>query len=871
MSTSETDSGKLELPASKGQVGPDEIPSPALRLDLARTQKSLRTLLGATLRTIEVQPVECPRGTNIPLVRYQLTKYVDEVRRAAVACIQQVYVRTQERPSIDELRTALTSLPQPEDPSNTLPREVRDAAYRVMIEGAIQALQEVPNVLEMQARWHEGMFPAENELEIISRRAVRLAGASEKQQYTWPHLRNLFETKTSMPFTAQEANKGGLVAKVNGGRAFLPKSELVWSHSVRGTPEDVDEVLRGLVGKTLTVQIIDLDQENKKLTVSEKAAEAKKNAETIEKLKIGDIKNGVVSNVTQYGFFVRFDGLEGLVHRSEISWAFKDGPIEDFEIGQEVRVIVVGINEENEISLSIKRLTQDPWETVEQRYQVGDKVQATVTKFDQMGARVKLEEGLAGLIHVSELTHPSQILNIGEVVDALILRLDTEKRRLGLSLRDYDAWQGIEKRHAVGQRVRGQVTRLDKHNVAVTLDDGVMGTIELDELAQTKVSHPAKVVKMGQYIDALIIALDTEKRRLALSLKQLGDPWKNIRERFPIGQVVSGLVRKILEKKQQVIVQLDRDIEGFLPLAEFADESGRPLAENVPIGRRIGVQIKTVSLVKRRINLAIPSDQPEQQEEIPAKEAVADTFEARSDQPLSDLPPIEPLQLPDDPSSELGQSGILLPTRWSGNLPEALQRSEKVLTRSYARKVAVGSTVAAVIRGFQDDNLARETLRQYRPWEGRIMNFIPHGTGIRTIEEYQRFWAAVGWVIETHVTDAGAREALCAELRKQREILEREMGVEPLAEIETAAPVDVQVDSQHEVKAELLLAVQQRWRATRTKLRQLLVAGQSLEHAAEVMEPEELRQLIEKLRQTEMIVTLGKQHLTSKPDDTDDK
>jgi hypothetical protein len=130
------------------------------------------------------------------------------------------------------------------------------------------------------------------------------------------------------------------------------------------------------------------------------------------------------------------------------------------------------------------------------------------------------------------------------------------------------------------------------------------------------------------------------------------------------------------------------------------------------------------------------------------------------------------------------------------------------------------------------------------------MNFIPHGTGIRTIEEYQRFWAAVGWVIETHVTDAGAREALCAELRKQREILEREMGVEPLAEIETAAPVDVQVDSQHEVKAELLLAVQQRWRATRTKLRQLLVAGQSLEHAAEVMEPEELRQLIEKLRQT---------------------
>jgi len=262
------------------------------------------------------------------------------------------------------------------------------------------------------------------------------------QQKAWDHFHKLVDQGGTMEFVAQEANKGGLLANIDGIRTFLPVSQLAPMHYPRVNNADAGEIihrLQKLVNVKFTVKIITMDEEAGKIVVSEREAMSEERSKTLEKLQIGDTKDGIVTGVVKFGLFVSFDGLEGLVHISEIAWGHVKNPAEFAEVGDKVKVKVIGIDSDK-LSLSIKQLTKDPWEEIVERYPVGRRVQGTVVRFADYGAFLKLEKDINGLVHLSELAHhkvtdPSEVLTIGQKVDAQVINVDIDERRIGLSIK----------------------------------------------------------------------------------------------------------------------------------------------------------------------------------------------------------------------------------------------------------------------------------------------------------------------------------------------------------------------------------------------------------------------------------------------------
>ncbi len=262
------------------------------------------------------------------------------------------------------------------------------------------------------------------------------------QQKAWDRFHRLVETDATMKFTAQEANKGGLLANIDGIRTFLPVSQLAPVNYPRVNNADASEIISRLqkfVNHTFTVKIITMDEDAGKIVVSEREAMAEERAKALELLKPGDVKDGIVSGIVKFGLFVAFDGLEGLVHISEIAWGHVKNPAEYAEPGDKVRVKVIGIDGEK-LSLSIKQMTKDPWEEIAERYPVGKRVTGTVVRFADYGAFLKLEKDINGLVHLSELAHekvadPSQALTIGQKIDAQVINIDVDERRIGLSIK----------------------------------------------------------------------------------------------------------------------------------------------------------------------------------------------------------------------------------------------------------------------------------------------------------------------------------------------------------------------------------------------------------------------------------------------------
>lgn len=269
---------------------------------------------------------------------------------------------------------------------------------------------------------------------------MSLRMASQKK--AWDKFHQMIEQDKTMKFTAQEANKGGLIANIDGIRAFLPVSQLAPVNYPRVNNADSSEIISRLgkfVGHTFTVKIVTMDEEAGKIVVSEREAMSEERAKALEHLKIGDEKEGLVSGIVKFGLFVTFDGLEGLVHISEIAWGHVKNPAEYAQMGDRVSVKVIGIDGDK-LSLSIKQLTRDPWEEVAERYPVGKKVAGTVVRFADYGAFLQLEKDINGLVHLSEIAHhkvtdPSEALTIGQKVEAQVINIDVDERRIGLSIK----------------------------------------------------------------------------------------------------------------------------------------------------------------------------------------------------------------------------------------------------------------------------------------------------------------------------------------------------------------------------------------------------------------------------------------------------
>lgn len=262
------------------------------------------------------------------------------------------------------------------------------------------------------------------------------------QQKAWERFHQLVEQEETMKFTAQEANKGGLIANIDGIRAFLPVSQLAPINYPRVNNADASEIISRLqkfLNHTFIVKIITMDEESGKIVVSEREALSEQRSKSLESLRPGDVKEGVISGIVKFGLFVAFEGLEGLVHISEIAWGHVKNPAEYAEIGDKVKVKVIGIDGEK-LSLSIKQLTKDPWEEIAERYPVAKVVEGTVVRFADYGAFLKLEQDINGLVHLSELAHykvkdPSEVLTIGQKVKAQVINIDIDERRIGLSVK----------------------------------------------------------------------------------------------------------------------------------------------------------------------------------------------------------------------------------------------------------------------------------------------------------------------------------------------------------------------------------------------------------------------------------------------------
>ncbi len=262
------------------------------------------------------------------------------------------------------------------------------------------------------------------------------------QQKAWDRFNKMIEDDKTMKFTAQEANKGGLLANIDGIRTFLPVSQLSPSNYPRVNNADTTEIISRLakfIGHTFTVKIITLDESAGKIVVSEREAMAEERSKALEHLAIGSAKDGIVSGIVKFGLFVAFDGLEGLVHISEIAWGHVKNPSEFAQVGDRVKVKIIGIDGEK-LSLSIKQMSKDPWEEIAERYPVGKKVEGTVARFADYGAFLNLEKDITGLVHVTEISHekiqdPAQALKIGQKVEAQVINIDIDERRIGLSIK----------------------------------------------------------------------------------------------------------------------------------------------------------------------------------------------------------------------------------------------------------------------------------------------------------------------------------------------------------------------------------------------------------------------------------------------------
>ncbi|MCI7089223.1 MAG: 30S ribosomal protein S1 [Prevotella sp.] len=382
--------------------------------------------------------------------------------------------------------------------------------------------------------------------------------------------------------------KGGMIVDVFGIEAFLPGSQID-VHPIR----DYDQ----FVGKTMEFKVVKINQEYRNVVVSHKALieqelEAQKK-EIIGKLEKGQILEGTVKNITSYGVFVDLGGVDGLIHITDLSWGRVDDPHKVVELDQKINVVILDFNDEkNRIALGLKQLTPHPWDALDQNLKVGDRVKGKVVVIADYGAFVEIQPGVEGLIHVSEMSWSQHLrsaqdfLNVGDEVEAVILTLDRDERKMSLGIKQLreDPWEAIEVKYPVGSKHTAKVRNFTNFGVFVELEEGVDGLIHISDLSWTKkVKHPSEFTQAGADIDVMVLDIDKENRRLSLGHKQLEEnPWDQFEATYTVGSIHEGKIIELLEKG--AVVSLEKGVEGFATPKHLVKEDGTQatLGETLP-------------------------------------------------------------------------------------------------------------------------------------------------------------------------------------------------------------------------------------------------------------------------------------------------
>ena len=403
--------------------------------------------------------------------------------------------------------------------------------------------------------------------------------------------------------------KGGVVVDLYGVEAFLPGSQIALRQV-----QNVD----GLLGQSVYVKIIKLNKRRRNIVVSRRAVleqeRDRMKTSILKDLAKDQIREGVVKNITDFGAFVDLGGIDGLLHITDMSWGRVAHPSELAKIGDKVRVKVLNFDPEKErISLGLKQLEAYPWEGVDEKYKVGDRIKGKVVSITDYGAFVELEKGVEGLIHVSEMSwtrhvrHPSKVVNIGDIIEAVVLKVDkaNEKISLGLKQIEPDPWLTLDEKYPPGMKVKGKVRNLTNFGAFVELEEGIDGLVHVSDMSWTKrVAHPSEVLKKGETVEVVILSIDKEHRRISLGLKQVSeDPWPQLSEQFPPGLELSGAINRLFDRG--AIVDLGNGIEGFVPLSQLGiDDLKRPNDAFEP-GESLTMKVTRVDVPNHRLILSV--------------------------------------------------------------------------------------------------------------------------------------------------------------------------------------------------------------------------------------------------------------------------
>jgi small subunit ribosomal protein S1 len=439
--------------------------------------------------------------------------------------------------------------------------------------------------------------------------AVVLSKKKADFMRVWEKIRVAHESDQPVEGTLVKKIKGGVVVNLMGVDAFLPGSQI----ALRRVP-NIDELL----GQTYEFKIIKLNKRRRNIVVSRRVIleneRAHKREHLMKELAVGQVRKGVVKNITDFGAFIDLGGVDGLLHITDMSYGRVSHPTEMVAIGKEVEVKILDIDWQRErISLGMKQLQSYPWQNVAAKYPVGTRVQGKVVSITNYGAFVEIEPGIEGLVHISEMSwtrnvrHPSKIVSIGETIEAVVLKVDEaeEKISLGMKQTEQDPWMVLPLKYPVGTRINGKVRNLTSFGAFVEIEPGIDGLIHISDMSWTKrVQHPSEVVKKGDAVDVVILNIDAENKRISLGLKQAEeDPWLRIGETYPIGMELRGRAVRLMDKG--VVVDLGNDIEGFVPVSQLGIPNLENAADAVKEGQALDLKVLEVDPIHHRIVLAV--------------------------------------------------------------------------------------------------------------------------------------------------------------------------------------------------------------------------------------------------------------------------
>jgi len=430
--------------------------------------------------------------------------------------------------------------------------------------------------------------------------------AAHKQN--WEKIMKVYEDGGLVKGKVKGAVKGGLIVNV-GVEAFLPGSQVDII-----PPRDLQEY----VGNIYEFKIVKVNDDRKNLVISRREVIEAERAELRQKflqtVTVGDKVEGQVKNITDFGAFVDLQGMDGLLHITDMSWGRISHPSEMLRIGQTLEVQILEVDREKErVSLGLKQMTDNPWQDIEARFPMGAEVSGKVTKLLPYGAFIEIEKGVEGLVHVSELswvkriTRPSDVLELDQEITAVVLGISTEEQKISLGVRQLEEnpWSEIEARYPIGKEIKGEVRNLTAYGAFVGLEEGIDGMIHVSDLSWTrKINHPSEMLKKGEEVEAVVLSIDKENQRVSLGIKQLdNDPWSDIDSKFKVGDKVNGTVAKIASFG--AFVSLDGDIDGLIHISQLSEEHVERVKDILKVADEVEARVIKVDKIERRIGLSI--------------------------------------------------------------------------------------------------------------------------------------------------------------------------------------------------------------------------------------------------------------------------